>query len=76
MSKIECAASIFASASLHLDVVDEFIAITQSKLDGSSDFTRDSLTDLLAGLTEQRETYRSVLAAAEPVVTAITALAA
>lgn len=74
MSKIECAASIFASASLHLDVVDEFIAITQSKLDGStSDFTRDSLADLLAGLTEQRETYRSVLAAAEPAVTALAA---
>ncbi|PGH59324.1 hypothetical protein CRT60_01455 [Azospirillum palustre] len=74
MSKIECAASIFASASLHLDVVDEFIAITQSKLDGSSsDFTRDSLADLLAGLTEQRETYRTVLAAAEPIVTALAA---
>ncbi|CAO3405339.1 hypothetical protein [Azospirillum palustre] len=74
MSKIECAASIFASASLHLDVVDEFIAITQSKLDGSSsEFTRDSLADLLAGLTEQRETYRSVLAAAEPIVTALAA---
>lgn len=74
MSKIECAASIFASASLHLDVVDEFIAITQSKLDGStSDFTRDSLADLLAGLTEQRETYRSVLAAAEPAITALAA---
>lgn len=74
MSKIECAASIFASASLHLDVVDEFIAITQSKLDGStSEFTRDSLADLLAGLTEQRETYRSVLAAAEPAVTALAA---
>ncbi|PWC73913.1 hypothetical protein [Azospirillum sp. TSH64] len=74
MSKIECAAGIFASASLHLDVVDEFIAITQSKLDGStSDFTRDSLADLLAGLTEQRETYRSVLAAADPIVTALAA---
>lgn len=67
MSKTDCAAGVFASASLHLDVVDEFIAITQSKLNGSiSDFTRDSLTDLLAGLTEQRETYRAVLAAAEP----------
>lgn len=78
MSKIEFAASIFTSASLHLDVVDEFIAITQSKLDGStSEFTRDSLTDLLTGLTEQRETYRSVLAAAEPAAESIvTALAA
>ncbi|MGA1860488.1 hypothetical protein VH569_31280 [Azospirillum sp. 11R-A] len=74
MTKTDCAANVFASASLHLDVVDEFIAITQSKLDGSSsEFTRDSLTDLLAGLTEQRETYRSVLAAAEPIVTALAA---
>lgn len=65
MSKTDCAVNVFAAASLHLDVVDEFIAIAQSKLDGAtSDFTRDSLTDLLAGLTEQRETYRAVLAAA------------
>lgn len=67
MSKTDCAANVFASASLHLDVVDEFIAITQSKLNGAaSDFTRDSLTDLLAGLAEQRESYRAVLAAAQP----------
>lgn len=67
MSKTDCAANVFASASLHLDVVDEFIAITQSKLNGTtSEFARDSLTDLLAGLTEQRETYRAVLAAVQP----------
>lgn len=65
MSKTDCAVNVFASASLHLDVVDEFIAIAQSKLDGAtSEFTRDSLSDLLAGLTEQRETYRAVLVAA------------
>lgn len=65
MSKTDCAANVFASASLHLDVVDEFIAITQSKLNGAtSEFTRDSLTDLLSGLTEQREAYRAVLAVA------------
>lgn len=73
MSKTDCAANVFASASLHLDVVDEFIAITQSKLNGAgSDFTRDSLTDLLSGLAEQRETYRAALALSQPV----TALAA
>lgn len=67
MSKTDCAANVFASASLHLDVVDEFIAITQSKLNGAtSEFTRDSLTDLLSSLTEQRETYRTVLAAVQP----------
>ena len=65
MSKTDCAVNVFASASLHLDVVDEFIAIAQSKLNGTtSEFARDSLTDLLAGLTEQRETDRAVLAAA------------
>lgn len=64
MSKTDCAVNVFTSASLHLDVVDEFIAITQSKLNGTtSDFARDSLADLLSGLTEQRETYRAVLAA-------------
>ncbi len=73
MSKTDCAAEIFKSAVLHLDVVDEFIAIAQSKLTGAtSEFTRESLTDLLSCLTEQRETYRAVLATVQPV----TALAA
>lgn len=77
MSKTDCAAGVFASASLHMDVIDEFIAIIQSKLNGStSDFTRDSLTDLLSGLTEQRETYRAALAAAQPTTAPATALAA
>lgn len=73
MSKTDCATEIFKSAAIHLDVVDEFIAIAQSKLNGAaSEFTRESLTDLLSGLTEQRETYRTVLATVQPV----TALAA
>lgn len=73
MSKTDCAAEIFNSAALHLDIVDEFIAIAQSKLNGAtSEFARDSLTDLLSGLSEQRETYRAVLATVQPV----TALAA
>lgn len=77
MSKTDCADSVFTSASLHLDVVDEFIAITQSKLNtATSDFTRDSLTDLLAGLTEQRETYRAVLTAAQTSAEPVAALAA
>ncbi|PWC40616.1 hypothetical protein [Azospirillum sp. TSO35-2] len=64
MTKSDFSAEIFASSALHLDVVDEFIAITQAKLAATtSDFARDSLNDLLAGLTEQRETYRAVLAA-------------
>ncbi|AWB08097.1 hypothetical protein A6A40_23975 (plasmid) [Azospirillum humicireducens] len=69
MSKTDCSAEIFKSAALHLDVVDEFIAITQSKLNGTtSEFARDSLTDLLSGLTEQRETYRAVLATVQPAI--------
>ncbi len=73
MSKTDYAVEIFNSAALHLDIVDEFITITQSKLNGAaSEFTRDSLIDLLSGLTEQRETYRAVLATVQPA----TALAA
>ncbi|ALG75607.1 hypothetical protein VY88_28930 [Azospirillum thiophilum] len=73
MSKTDYAAEIFNSSSLHLDIVDEFIAIAQSKLNSAtSEFARDSLTDLLSGLTAQRETYRAVLATVQP----ITALAA
>ncbi|WP_372400653.1 hypothetical protein ABMY26_35495 (plasmid) [Azospirillum sp. HJ39] len=73
MSKTSFSAEILNSSSLHLDIVDEFIAITQSKLTGAtSEFARDSLTDLLSGLTAQRETYRAVLATIQPV----TALAA
>lgn len=73
MSKTDFADEIFNSAALHLDIVDEFIAIAQSKLNGAtSEFTCESLNDLLSGLTEQRETYRAVLATVQPV----TALAA
>lgn len=73
MSKTDCAAEIFKSTDLHLDVVDEFITIAQSKLNGAtSEFARESLTDLLSCLTEQHETYRAVLATVQPV----TALAA
>ncbi|WP_042446938.1 hypothetical protein [Azospirillum sp. B510] len=77
MSKIDCAVTVFVSASIHLKMIDEFIAIAQSKLNGvTCDFTRDSLTDLLAGLTEQRETYRAVLGTPEVADQPVTVLAA
>lgn len=78
MSKTDCTGKIFAAASMHMDLVDELIAISQAKLAGAPadfapDFVRDSLSDLLDGLTEQRETYRATLAAAAPAVTALAA---
>lgn len=82
MSKTDFTAEIFNAASLHLDVVDEFIAIAQAKLAGATggsapDFARDSLSDLLDGLAEQREAYRATiatrLAATAPAVTALAA---
>ncbi|AWK90222.1 hypothetical protein [Azospirillum thermophilum] len=49
---------IFTAANLHLSVLDEFIAIVQSKLaETVNPFARDSLNDLLANLTEQRDSY-------------------
>lgn len=79
MPKADCTGNIFTAASMHLDLVDEFIAIAQTKLDGATadfapDFVRDSLSDLLDGLTGQRETYLAAkLAAAAPAVTALAA---
>lgn len=61
-------ADIFSAAALHLDVLDEFIAIARDKLAQTDNaFARDSLTDLLTNLTDQRETY---LALAAPMTTA------
>lgn len=74
MTKTDFSTEIFTAAALHLDVTDEFIAIAQAKLaDAGTGFARDSLTDLLAGLTEQRDGYRAVLDAAPRTVTALAA---
>ena len=49
---------IFVAAQLHLNVLDEFIAIAQAKLNETvNPFARDSLKDLIANLTEQRDSY-------------------
>ncbi|WP_448207948.1 hypothetical protein [Azospirillum sp. sgz302134] len=49
---------VLEAATTHLSVLDDFIAITQAKLEETSNsFARDSLNDLLASLREQRDTY-------------------
>ncbi len=59
---------LLAAAALHLDVLDDFIAVVQDKLSATDNpFARDSLTDLLANLTDQRDGY---LALAEPLIVA------
>lgn len=71
MTKTAFSSEIFSAATLHLDVLDSFIAIAQDKLATTENaFARDSLTDLLASLTEQRDGY---LAFAAPAVTAAAA---
>lgn len=67
MTKTALSTEIFSAASLHLDVLDTFIAVVQGKLaETATPFAHDSLTDLLANLTDQRDTY---LAFAEPLTT-------
>ncbi len=71
MTKTALSSELLSAAALHRDVLDEFIAVTQGKLAGTANpFVRDSLTDLLTSLTEQRETY---LAFAETLATAVAA---
>lgn len=49
---------IFVAAQLHLSVLDEFIAVAQTKLNETvNPFARDSLKDLIANLVEQRDNY-------------------
>lgn len=64
------AQDVLASATLHLDVLEEFIAVVRRRMASATDsFARDSLNDLLLSLTEQRDSYQAFLplAAAEPV---------
>lgn len=56
--KTAIASEIVSAAALHVDVLDKFITVVQDKLAVADEaFTRDSLTDLLANLTDQRDTY-------------------
>ena len=49
---------IHAASLVHLSILDEFIRVVEGKIDASmAPFLRDSLSDLLSNLAEQRETY-------------------
>ena len=64
------AKDVLASATLHLEVLEEFIGVVRRKLAATTDsFARDSLTDLLLSLTEQRDGYQA-LAMPTAIVTA------
>lgn len=67
MTKTAFSSEIFSAASLHLGVLDDFIAVVESKLAQTvNPFARDSLGDLLVSLMEQRETYLSEAARIKP----------
>ena len=53
---------VFNASQIHLGVLDEFIAVVQRKLSETANpFARDSLKDLLASLSEQREGYSAMI---------------
>lgn len=53
---------IAASSLVHITLLDEFIRAAQEKLMVQNDaFIRDSLTDLLANLRDERSGYAEVL---------------
>ena len=52
---------IHAASLVHLGILDEFIRVVESKMDTPmAPFLRDSLSDLLGSLAEQRETYTTL----------------
>ncbi|PWC40615.1 hypothetical protein [Azospirillum sp. TSO35-2] len=54
------ASDVLAAAALHLEVLEEFIAVVRRKMTETTDaFARDSLSDLLVSLTEQRDGYQA-----------------
>lgn len=58
MSQTVPASDILCAATLHLEVLDAFIAVARDKMAGTANpFARDSLNDLVGSLAEQRETY-------------------
>ncbi|HYG87071.1 MAG TPA: hypothetical protein VD978_12495 [Azospirillum sp.] len=53
---------IYAASLVHLSVLDEFIRIVEGKLEAPiAPFLHESLTDLLTSLSEQRETYSTLV---------------
>ena len=56
---------VTSSSRVHIALVDEFIQLTQNKIDAQGDaFVRESLYDLLATLREERAGYLELLNAA------------
>lgn len=61
MTASAIATDVLAAATLHLEVLEDFIAVVRRKLENTTDaFARDSLTDLLLNLTEQRDGYQAL----------------
>ena len=64
MQALSFSGAVARSAKLHLSVLDDFIAVVERKLtETANPFARDSLSDMLADLREQRDGY---LTLAEP----------
>lgn len=56
---------IVASSLTHLDLLDEFIRLTQDRIGVQDDaFVRDSLADLLVNLRDERAGYAEILGTA------------
>ncbi len=56
---------ITASSQTHITLLDEFIRLTQDRIGVQDDaFVRDSLTDLLSNLRDERAGYIEILGAA------------
>ncbi|WP_207461095.1 hypothetical protein [Azospirillum sp. SYSU D00513] len=61
MQALSFSGDIAHSANVHLSVLNEFIAVVQRKLSETANpFARDSLSDMLADLVEQRGVYLAV----------------
>lgn len=53
---------IAASSLVHITLLDEFIRTAQEKMKGQHDsFIRDSLSDLLSNLRDERAGYAEIL---------------
>lgn len=58
MKAVSFSDDVLEAAAVHLGVLDDFIAIAQTKMDETPNaFAHDSLNDLLASLREQRDSY-------------------
>ena len=64
MQALSFSGAVSRSAKLHLSVLDDFITVVERKLSETANpFVRDSLSDMLGDLREQRDGY---LTLAEP----------